>query len=205
MLMDTLRVDVDLEEPEWRSKPLLRKTGVELPLEHEAASESFLVAEVEGRVRLSDETRLLEEKRLRIKGHKRKRHGGASRGRRHHKSKEATKRKRRLKAWADDPLTRIRFSFKQGVDIREDEWQRLIEPVWSKYSTERRNELRIRVAGRSGDPLHVYNLLLEHGRASGPKKIVYNGPNQQLLDVQNPEYVQRVMELQAIKKPPEGG
>src|SRR5690606_24630542 len=106
-----------------------------------------------------------------------------------------TKRKRRLKAWADDPLTRIRFSFRQGVDIREDEWQRLIEPVWSKYSTERRNELRIRVAGRSGDPLHVYNLILTAGRASGPKQVVYDGTSQAILDSMDSDYKERVMEL----------
>lgn len=199
--MDTLRVDTDLEQPEWRSKPLLRKTGVELPLEHEAASESFLVAEMEGRVKLSEETRLMEEKRLKQRSHKRKRY--ARRGRFHHKSKEATKRKRNLKAWKDDPLTRIRHSFRQGVDITDEEWQRLIEPVWRRYPTE---TLRVRVAkggrgrGDTPNPLHAYNLLLEHGRASGPKQVVYNGPNQAILDVQDSKYSGRVMELMGSRK-----
>lgn len=195
ILMDTLRVDIDVEQPVWRSKPLLRKTGVELPLEHEAASESFLVAEMEGRVKLSEETRLLEEKRLKQRSHKRKRY--ARRGRFHHKTKEATARRRKLKAWADDPLTRIRHSFRQGVDITDEEWQRLIEPVWRRYPTE---TLRVRVAGGRGGPLTAYNILVEHGRASGPKQVVYNGPNQAILDVQDSKYSGRVMELRSPRK-----
>jgi hypothetical protein len=195
MLMGTLRVDIDVEQPVWRSKPLLRKTGVELPLEHEAASESFLVAEMEGRVKLSEETRLLEEKRLKQRSHKRKRY--ARRGRFHHKTKEATKRKRNLKAWADDPLTRIRHSFRQGVDIRQDEWQRLLEPVWRMHPTE---SLRLRQDSGRGGPLHIYNIIVTAGRASGPKVVVYNGPNQAITDSMDSAYVDRLMELTGPRK-----
>lgn len=194
MLMGTLRVDVDLEEPVWRSKPLLRKTAAELPLEHEAASESFLVAEMEGRVRLSEETRLLEEQRLARKAKKRKPYSRMAKGRFHHKRKEANRRKRRARAWKEDPLTRIRYSFKQGVDIREDEWQRLIEPAWKQFPTE---TLRVRKAGGAGGTrcLHVYNLLLEYtGGASGPL-VVYNGPNQAITDSMDSQHSGRVMEL----------
>lgn len=195
ILMGTLRVDTHLEEPVWRSGPLLRKSAKELPLEHEAASESFLVAELEGRCVLSPETRRAEEQRLARRARPRKRY--ARRGRFHHKSKEATKRKRNLKAWKDDPLTRIRHSFRQGVDITDEEWQRLIEPVWRRYPTE---TLRVRVAGGRGGPLTAYNILVEHGRASGPKQVVYNGPNQAILDVQDSKYSGRVMELRSPRK-----
>ena len=190
ILLDTLKVDMGVDQPVWRSKPLLRVGAKQLPLEHEAASESFLVAEMEGRVRLSTETRLMEEKRLAKRGKKRKpyklRKGS------HWKSKAATARRRQRKAWAEDPLARVRHSFRQGVDITAEEWQRLIEPVWQAFPTE---SLRLRSTG--GGRLHVYNLLLVHtpkGRGATPL-VVYDGPNQAVWDSMDGRYSERVQEL----------
>jgi hypothetical protein len=181
-----------LEEPVWRSKPLLRRQAEALPLEHEAASESFLVAELEGRCKLSKETRLKEEKRLAKRGKKRKPYTYRDGSRKHRKTKEATKRRYREKLWKKDPLTRIRHSFRQGVDITAEEWQRLIEPVWQSFSAE---SLRLRAT--ESNRLNVYNLLIIHtpkGRGASPQ-VVYDGPSQAVWDSQDPAYSARVMEL----------
>lgn len=192
VLMDTNRVlveDIPLEAPVRSSKPLLRRGEEALPLEHEAASESFLVAEMEGRCKLSEETRRREEKRLAKRRRERKPYSRKAKGRYHHKSKAATLRRRRKKEWEKNPLGALYGSIRQGVMIREDEWQRLVQPVWAQRPT---GTLRVKNAGRG--PLTVYTLMLvdEEGR------VVYSGPNQEVLDVQDSRYVSRVKELQKL-------
>ena len=182
--MNTLRVDIPLDAPVWRSKPLLRKTGEELPLIHEAGSESFLVAEMEGRVRLSAETRLMEEVRLQKRARKRKKY--RLRGRYHHRSKAATKRRQREKDWSRNPLGALKASFRQGVDVTQDEWQRLIEPAWSQHPT---GVLKVKSPG--GKPVNVYNMRVVDGEG----RVWYDGPNQAIWDAQDPLYASRVMEL----------
>ena len=176
--------DMPLEAPVWSSKPLLRKREEALPLEHEAASESFLVAEMEGRCRLSSETRIREERRLWLRSKKRKKY--KLRGRRHHRSKAATLRRRRREDWARNPLGALKASFRQHVDITPEEWQRLVQPVWQQHPT---GVLRVKTSG--GRSVNVYNMLLVDNEG----RVVYNGPNQAILDVQDPLYSQRVMEL----------
>lgn len=181
------RVSIDtmpLEAPVWRSKPLLRKREKELPLEHEAASESFLVAELEGRCRLSPETRCREERRLFLREKKRKPY--KLKGRRHHRKKAATLRRRRREDWRKNPLGAIKASFRQGVDITRDEWQRLVQPVWDQHPT---GVLKLKSPG--GKPMNVYNM--EVVDTAG--RVMYNGPNQAILDVQDPAFRQRVLEL----------
>lgn len=176
--------DMPLEAPVWHSKPLLRKGVKELPLEHEAASESFLVAEMEGRVRLSPETRLREERRLAKLMKPRKKY--KLRGRRHHRAKAATLRRRRREDWQKNPLWAIKASFRQGVDISEEEWQRLVQPVWDQHPT---GVLKVKSPG--GKPMNVYTMRVvdKEGR------VVYDGFNQAVLDVQDPVYASRVLEL----------
>jgi hypothetical protein len=187
--LDTIRIPEEVlaqEEPVWRSKPTLRKSEEALPLEHEAAAESFLVAEMEGRVRLSAQTRRMEEKRLAKKLKKRKPY--SLRKGSHWKSKAATKKRERAKAWAKDPLTRVRHTFRQGVDITREEWQRLIEPVWQSHPT---GSLRLRPVGPG--KLTVYNLtLVSEGGGASP---LYVGPDQAILDSMDSRYSDRVLAL----------
>jgi hypothetical protein len=197
--LDTVRIPesvLTLEEPVWRSKPTLRKSEEPLPLEHEAASESFLVAELEGRVRLSAETRAMEEKRLSKKLKKRKPY--SLRKGSHWKKKAATKKRAAKRLWDKDPLTRVRHTFRQGVDITREEWQRLIEPVWRSQA----EMPRIRSTG--GGRLNVYNLLLvSEGNGDGASgQTLYVGPDQAITDSMDSLYSARVLELLAKKNPP---
>lgn len=191
ILMDTLKVDTKADAPVWTSKPLLRKREEALPLEHEAASESFLVAEMEGRCVLSAETRLMEEERLQKRSRKRKKY--RLRGRYHHRSKAATKRRKNREKWEKHPLRALRATFRQGVDIREDEWQRLIEPAWSQHPT---GVLKAKSPG--GKPMNVYTMLLVDGEG----RVWYDGPSQAVTDVQDVRYTHRVLELTGNKKAP---
>lgn len=193
ILMGTLQIDATadtyVDAPVWTSKPLLRRQAEELPLVHEAGSESFLVAEMEGRVRLSAETRLMEEVRLQKRARKRKKY--RLRGRYHHRSKAATKRRQREKDWSRNPLGALKASFRQGVDVTQDEWQRLIEPAWSQHPT---GVLKVKSPG--GKPVNVYNMRVVDGEG----RVWYDGPNQAIWDAQDPRYALRVREL--ANKPP---
>lgn len=190
MLMGTERVSVEdmpLEAPVWHSKPLLRQQVAELPLEHEAGSESFLVAELEGRVKLSADTRRREEKRLAKKLKPRKKYTYRNGARKHWKTKQATKRRRWEKAWREAPLDRLIYGYPYPVDIRPDEWQRRVAPVYDGHAV---GTLRVKNGGRG--KLTIYNLQLVH-RKTG--EIVYNGLDHIIEDVQVPELAERVVQL----------
>ena len=202
-------IDVEalaLEVPERRSEPLLRRGDRELPLEHEAAAESFLVAEMEGRVRLSRETRLREEKRLALRQKKRKRHGGASRGRRHWKRKEQTRQRMLDRSYDKDAYAWFRWSNKCPIDMTREEWDRHLAPVFSEYP---RGSLRWS-RWNAGRAYSVYNLILTYqGKTSRgkpkPAVVVYDGRDALMWDVQIPELAERAMYLGQKKKPPSGG
>lgn len=207
--IDSLRLDIDsiaLEEPQWRSEPLLRKGKGELPLEHQAAAESFLVAELEGRARLSDETRLREEKRLALRAKKRKRHGGASRGRRHWKRKLQTKEKALDRAYDRDAYVWFMQANKRPVDMTREEWDRWLANIFSEYP---RGSLRWK-RPNSERAFSVYNLIVSYHPIDSrgkprPAVCVYDGSNALMWDVQQPELVERAMYLSQKKKPPSGG
>lgn len=183
--------------PVWHSKPLLRKGDRVLPLEHEAASESFLVAELEGRARLSHETRLREERRLALRQKKRKRHGGASRGRRHWKSKEKTRQRMLDRKYDEDAYTWFMWANKRPVDMTREEWDRWLQPIFENYP---RKSLRwTRPNGRKA--YSVYNLKVWYQPYNSrgkklPEQMVYNGEDSLVWDAQNPELAERVVKLQ---------
>lgn len=178
ILLDTLRVDeenIDAKALVRPYKPFFRKGGRQLPLEHEAAAENFLVAEMEGRCKLSKETRAREVERLEQRAKRRKPYPKLAKGRYHHKRKAATKRRAARKAWVQYPLDKLRRVMKQGVDIRQDQWDRLIAPVWKEGC---------RVKPTDKNTLSVYNMLVldKEGR------VLYHGPNQRVWDAQHPEW-----------------
>lgn len=195
--------DMELELPVWRCEPLLLKGKGELPLEHKAAAESFLVAELEGRARLSHETRLREERRLALRQKKRKRHGGASRGRRHWKRKEKTRQRALDRKYDEDAYKWFMWANKTPVDITREEWDRWLAPVFSEYPRgalvwKRPNNRRA---------YSVYNLVIEYRAVDRrykklPAVVVYDGQNSLMWDVQHPEHAERALYLAQKKKPP---
>lgn len=183
--------DVDIAMPVRDSKPLLRKSEEVLPLEHEAASESFLVAELEGRVRLSDETRLREEHRLHLRNKKRKPYKWRDGSRKHWKTKKATKDAYKRRRLQEHPLASIKASFRQHINITDDEWQRLVQPVWDEHKAE---TLRVRW---TGGRCNVYTLRLEtlpKGKRASPQ-VVYDGGQYMIDDSMDDRYKERVLAL----------
>lgn len=183
MLLGMLRVEPEnmpSEPLRGPHKPFFRKGATPLPLEHEAAAENFLVAELEGRCRLSKVTRLAEEQRLAKRGKTRKPYKKTAKGRYHHKSKAKTKRLRRLREWQATPLSKLRRVMKQGVSITQEQWDRLIAPVWGEGA-------KIHTAGRG--TMTVYKM-----RVSRDGIQVYDGPNQLVRDAQDPRFHKEVME-----------
>lgn len=194
--------EMESELPVWRSEPVLRKTGKALPLEHEAAAESFLVAEMEGRARLSMETRLREERRLALRQKKRKRHGGASRGRRHWKRKEKTRQRMLDRKYDEDAYMWFMWANKRPVDITREEWDRWLAPVFSEYP---RGAL-VWKRPNSQRAYSVYNLVIEYRAVDSrykpkPPVVVYDGADSLMWDVQQPEHVERALYLSQKKKP----
>ena len=199
--IDMLRISIDdipLEAPVWRSEPLLRRSGTQLPLEHEAASESFLVAELEGRCRLSNETRLREEARLRKKARVRKKHGGASRGRRHWKSKEATKRRRNQKGYEEKPYEWFMNSVNGPADVTREEFDRKLRPVFEEHPHGSLRWKRLD-ASRAFDiyNMDVFYFPRDTRNKPLPSRQVYNGRNELMDDIQVRELQERAMFLES--------
>lgn len=204
--IDTLKLNLEdmyTELPTWRSEPVFKKSGKELPLEHEAAAESFLVAELEGRARLSAETKHREVRRLALRQKKRKRHGGASRGRRHWKSKLRTKEKALDRAYDVDAYIWFMWANKRPVDCTRDEWNRWLAPIFEEHPRGSLTWSR----PNANRAYSIYNLKVVYHPldARGKKKpsvVVYDGQNSLMWDVQQPELAERAMYLSQKKKPP---
>lgn len=191
--------DMQLAPLVLRDKPLLRKGAEALPLVHEAAAESFLVAELEGRARLSNETRKREEARIAKRQRQRKRHEGASRGRRHWKRKLQTKEKALDRAYDKDAYMWFMKGYRFPADITREEWDEKLAPVFSEYP---RGSLRwSRHAGRN---MNIYTMVLYYHPVDArgkpkPKRLVYDGATHVMWDVQQPERAERVVFLTTIK------
>lgn len=148
-------------------------------------NKSLLVLEMEGRVKLSEETRKLEVERLaktarkRIALRKRKPYT-RKRGTVHPKKKQATERRRRAKLWAVNPLVcilnRNRYKCKR---IDQDSWSRLVLPLWTRYDPSDLSVEFPRTAGTRADPWTVYNMNVIHKELG----VVYNGQDQLLYDL----------------------
>lgn len=196
--IDSIRINLDdmqLEQPVWSYKPLLQQTEGCLPLEHRAASESFLVAELEGRARLSAETRLREEERLASKLKKRKRHSGASRGRRHWKRKEQTKQKAMDRKYDSDTYEWFKYGIKLPLRLTKEEWDRWLQQIFEEYP---RGSLKWKRPDNTR-AFTVYNLVLTYHPVDArnkPKKPVqvYDGRDSMMWDAQDLDWKDRVDE-----------
>ena len=130
-----------------------------------------------GDTRLSERTQkayaakaLKEKKRLEANA---KRSASAPKGRFHHKVQEATRRRNKEKAWIEEPLRQLRWG--RGYwDIPQEEWDRVMGPIWEKY-----NPLELRIKrqwghGTAAKPYTIYSLKVEHFK----KGILYDGQKQ---------------------------
>lgn len=155
-------------------------------LKREAHSEDFIALEALGRVRLSDQTRKAELRRLNRKYGRRKKYK-LKYGKKHHKQKEATavraKAKHNNARWDKDPLTRLKYTLRKNVLISQQDWDRCIAPVWNKYD---RKYLRIRCKDKD---MNIHNIVIiynppkeRYSRKTPKPEVVYDGYSQAVHD-----------------------
>lgn len=146
---------------------------------------SLLVLEMEGRVKLSSETRKLEVEALARAARKRRalrnrKPYTRKRGTVHPKKKQATERRRRAKLWAVNPLVcilnRNRYKCKR---IDQDSWNRLVIPLWTRFDPKDLSVVFPPRVGTRADPWTVYNMNIIHKELG----VVYNGQDQLLFDL----------------------
>lgn len=158
-----------------------------LVLKREAHSEDFIALEGLGRVRLSEQTRKAEMRRLNRKYGRRKKYKLKYGKRSHHKTKQAnaTARKKEWnnRRWETAPLDRLRYSLRKPVDISQEDWDRCVADVWNRYD---RKHLKVKC---SEPKLTIYTMVLvytppkEKWSRSTPKpQIVYDGYSQAVYD-----------------------
>ena len=163
-----------------RYEPRLDSQGRVLPGE-------LFVMEQNGLCRLSDATREAELARM-SEEEKRKyiswvrSQGKRRRGARHHKRKEATKRRRLERNWSANPfgciLHRSPYACKR---IDRELWDEYIAPLWSKYDPKNLTVEFPRLAGTKVNPWTVYNMTVKNCGV-----VVYNGEDQLLFDLSKP-------------------
>lgn len=181
--LDTLINQVkvsDVKAPVSSYKPRLDAWGRVVPGE-------LLVMEQRGLCKLSDETRLAELARM-SEEEKRKYiswvrgQGKRRRGQRHHKSKEATKRRRLQKNWATNPfgciLHRSPYACK---NIDRGLWDKYVSPLWSEYEPKNLTVEFPRTAGTKANPWTIYNMTVKY-----KDKVVFKGEDQLLFDLSKP-------------------
>lgn len=146
---------------------------------------SLLVLELEGRIKLSRETKRLEVARLNKIAQKKRALRNRKRytrkpGTVHPKKKQATERRRRAKLWAVNPLVcilnRNRMKCKR---IDQDSWRRLIDPLWTRYDPKDLTIVFPRRSGTRADPWTIYNMTVTHAELG----VVYDGASQELFDL----------------------
>lgn len=165
----------------------LTDTALGAPLRPaELTNESFLVLEQRGLVRLSDETRAMEEARLATLYRKKRalrnrKKYTRKRGTVHPKRKAATRRRRLEKKWRENPFGCLINGYGAHALDREL-WNRHIAPLWTKYSPKdldvrkAKRDLKGRYYGTKDNPYTIYSLTVVH-RTDG---VVFNGADLEL-------------------------
>ena len=174
--------DVTLTAPTVAPEVQTCRTEVLRAIQRDAHGHNFLVDEIMGKCRLSKKTRKAEERRLRKQSSKRKEYKLKSR--KHWKQKEKTRKEYNNRLWERDPLSRLKYTFRNGCDITPEEWNRKIKPVWDRYG---HKHLKIKTVG--GGRMTVHNLVLvyhpprERYSHKTPKPVVvYYGPDEAVYD-----------------------
>lgn len=135
----------------------------------QGTNESFLVLEQRGLVRLSDETRRMEEERLARLNRKRKPYT-RKKGTVHPKKKLKTKRLRAERRWSRDPVGCLQNSYGYWTLDREL-WNQLIAPLWKSHPPAQLEVVRTG-KGTEADPHCLWNIQVVHKKT---KAVLYDG------------------------------
>lgn len=172
-----------VEAPVAVYKPRLDAQGRVMPGE-------LLVMEQRGLCKLSEETRQAELARMSAEEKRKyiswvRGQGKRRRGQRHHKSKQATRRRQLEKNWATNPfgciLHRSPYACKR---LDRGLWDSYIAPLWEKYDPKNLTVDFPRTAGTKVNPWTVYNMTVKH-----KGEVVYEGANQLLYDLSAPKTI----------------
>lgn len=145
----------------------------------------LFILELEGRIKLSRETKRLEVARLNKIAQKKRALRNRKRytrkpGTVHPKKKEATERRRRARQWRDNPFVCVLhmndFKCKR---LDQDSWKRLVDPLWTRYDPKDLSIVFPRRSGTRADPWTVYNMTVIHKDLG----VVYDGRSQELFDL----------------------
>ena len=174
--------DVSITAPTDAPEVQTCRTEALRRIQKEAHAKNYLVEEVMGKCKLSQATREVEERRLKKLGRKRKEYKLKSR--KHWKQKEKTRKEYNNRLWERDPLSRLKYTFRNGCDITPEEWNRKVAPIWDRYG---HKHLKIKTVG--GGRMTVHNLVLvyhpprERYSHKTPKPVVvYYGPDEAVYD-----------------------
>ena len=174
--------DVTLTAPTVAPEVQTCPTEALRAIQRDAHGHNFLVDEIMGKCRLSKKTRKAEEARLKKQGRKRKEYKLKSR--KHWKQKDKTRKEYNNRLWERDPLTRIRYTFRQGCDITPEQWEEKIAAIWNRYGHK-----YLKIGTTDKNRLNIYNLVLhyhaprERYSRSTPKPVrVYYGPDEAVYD-----------------------
>lgn len=166
-----------VEAPVKSYKPRLDAQGRVMPGE-------LFVMEQRGLCKLSEQTRQAELARM-SEEEKRKYiswvrgQGKRRRGQRHHKSKEATRRRQLQKNWATNPfgciLHRSPYACKK---IDRGLWDKYVVPLWQQYEPKNLTVSFPRTAGTRANPWTIYNMTVKY-----KDRVVFRGEDQLLFDL----------------------
>lgn len=175
-ILNQIRVPI-VEAPVTSYKPHLDARGRVVPGE-------LLIMEQRGLCKLSEETRQAELARMSAEEKRRyiswvRGQGKRRRGQRHHKSKEATRRRQLQKNWATNPfgciLHRSPYACKK---IDRGLWDKHIAPLWQQYEPKNLTVSFPRTAGTRDNPWTIYNMTVKY-----KDKVVFRGEDQLLFDL----------------------
>lgn len=170
--IDTLRVcldDIGLERPVGAPEAILSRVRLSATTRRQ----------VEHREARSERKRRMREER---RSGKRKSPG--SRGTRHHRSKEATRRRKRAHTWATNPFGCAIHGYGSHA-IDRQLWEKYIAPLWTAYLPQ---DLTLHKYKRAPDGSHygtkqkpytIYTMDIIHSSLG----VVYNGNSQYLFDL----------------------
>lgn len=127
----------------------------------------------------AEEEKKLRKKKLREERRAGKRKKPGAKGRRHWKSKEATRKRQAAKAWATRPFECVvnmdRYKYKK---LDRAVWDKWAAPLWEQYNP---SLLRVRFpswAGKKEEPWSMYNILIYY-----KEELVLDGSSVQLYEL----------------------
>lgn len=176
--LDTLLKQHGISEDAEGLRPIVR-SAEPLP------EGGLLVAELQGRVTLSDATRRAEERRLaaikrkRLALRKRKKYT-RRRGTVHPNKKKATRRRLLRRQWEKNPFMCILMRDRRACkDFDEQKFNGIVKPLWEMYGSDNLSVGFYPKTGTKKEPWSVYNMYIEHKTLGR----VYDGNGQLLYDL----------------------